>query len=94
MQHRKCGKKHGLYDILATDSGHFFLKLNSSVECDYVLEGGPWHVVSKPINLRKWQPGLKFEKEDLKTIPVWCIFFYLPLELWTAEGLRRVASAI
>ena len=34
-------KKQGLYDTLATDSGHFFFKFNSDVECDSVLEGGP-----------------------------------------------------
>ena len=87
-------RKMGLYDILATDSGHFFFKFNSDAECEVILEGGPWYIAGKPIILRKWQPGLKFDKEAVKTIPVWCIFSYLPLELWTAEGFSRVASAI
>ena len=74
-------KKHGLHDILATDAGHFFFKFNTSTDCETVLESGPWYIAGKPIILRKWQPGLKFEKEAVKTIPVWCIFHYLPLEL-------------
>ena len=78
-------KKFGLYDILATDTGHFFFKFNTNADCDAVLEGGPWHIASKPIILRKWKPGLKYEKEALKAIPVWCIFTHIPPELWTAE---------
>jgi len=70
-----CGKNWACM----TFSGHFFFRFNSETECESVLEGGPWYIAGKPIILRKWRPGLKFDKEAVKTIPVWCIFSYLPL---------------
>ena len=62
----KMWKKLGLFDILATDSGQFFFKFNTRADCDAVLEGCPWHIASKPIILRKWQPGLNARKKRLK----------------------------
>ena len=86
--------KHGLIDMLATDSGYYVFKFSCQEECEAILEGGPWHLAGQPIILKKWQAGIRFEKEPQSTIPIWVHIYNIPLELWNQEGLSHIASAI
>lgn len=84
----------GLVDTLASDQGTFFFKFDTQVSLDAVLEGGPWHFAGRPIILRKWEPHLSIEKDNISKIPIWVHFFNIPLEYWTPEGLSYIASMI
>jgi len=69
MQHRKCEKNMVYMIFWPLIQGTSFLNLIPllNVIMFWRVDLG---IASKPILLRKWQPGLKFEKEDLKTIPI------------------------
>lgn len=59
-----------------------------------VLDRAPWHMINRPLVLKKWHPNLTLLKEDLQKIPLWVKFFGVPLEYWFPSGLSYVASAI
>ena len=86
--------KLGLQVFLPTDSGHYFFKFHSKAESEPILEGGRWHVRGRPIILQNWQSGLVLQKDSISRIPIWVNLKYIPLELWTVEGLSIIASRI
>ena len=59
-----------------------------------ILDGGPWYFGGRPILLKPWSLGMVLSKEGYKRIPIWVRFFNIPLELWTREGLSRIASTV
>ncbi|XP_039009388.1 uncharacterized protein LOC120137798 [Hibiscus syriacus] len=69
-------------------------RFSSSAARDCVLENGPWHIINKPLILRKWKPNLRRLNFDLSKIPVWVKLFNVPLELYSRSGLSYIASAI
>ena len=90
----KWWAKHGLKDMLATDSGYFFFMFETKEDCDSALEGGPWYVAGQPILLKHWHTGLMLAKEAPPTIPVWVHIYNIPLEYWNSDGLSHIASAL
>ena len=86
--------KHGLVDMIATDSGFFFFTFHSKEENLVVLERGPWHIAGQPIILRPWKAGLTLSKATVSTIPVWVHIYNIPLEFWSPAGLSHIASSI
>ncbi|KAB5534143.1 hypothetical protein DKX38_017229 [Salix brachista] len=48
----------------------------------------------KHIALQQWHPRIQFEKNKIKSIPVWIRLYGLPFPLWTTEGLSRAASMV
>lgn len=69
-------------------------ELMDKLTMTWVLEGGPWFIANKPLLLQKWQSGLVLEQLSLQKFPLWVILRGVPLELFTADGLRYIASAI
>ncbi|KAE8681719.1 hypothetical protein F3Y22_tig00111310pilonHSYRG00062 [Hibiscus syriacus] len=61
---------------------------------DWVLENGPWHVLNKPLILRKWEPNLQKLNFDLSSLPIWDHLHNVPLELYSRLGLSYIGSAI
>ncbi|XP_039004038.1 uncharacterized protein LOC120130969 [Hibiscus syriacus] len=61
---------------------------------DWVLENGPWHIINKPLILRKWEPSLKRLNFDLSKIPIWVHLYNVPLELFSQAGLSYLASGV
>ncbi|KAJ9566818.1 hypothetical protein OSB04_002784 [Centaurea solstitialis] len=41
-----------------------------------------------------WQPGLCFDKPELKTVPLWVNIYGLPLDVWDYEIISRIASVV
>lgn len=62
--------------------------------CNEVMEAKIWHVVNKPLILRKWTPGMQVLKLTLTSIPIWVKFLHLPLEYWNHACLSHVASGV
>ena len=44
--------------------------------------------------MRKWERGINFAGTGVPKIPVWIQMYNVPVELWTAEGLSYLASAV
>ena len=57
------------------------------------MEKGLWLFSSKPLILKKWEMGMKLQKEAISKLPVW-VMFNVPTEYWTTKGLSYIASII
>ncbi|KAG5242022.1 zinc ion binding / nucleic acid binding protein [Salix suchowensis] len=55
---------------------------------------GPWMFGGKAILLQQWHPGFQFDKNKIKTIPVWVRLQGLPFPLWNKKGLSLAASMV
>ncbi|KAJ9543329.1 hypothetical protein OSB04_023036 [Centaurea solstitialis] len=91
---RRMWKKYGLTDVILNDQGYFFFKFNSDQGLNFVFENGPWLFNGMPIFIQKWQPGLCFDKPELKTVPLWVNIYGLPLDVWDYEIISRIASVV
>ncbi|KAL0386143.1 UNVERIFIED_CONTAM: hypothetical protein Sradi_3008600 [Sesamum radiatum] len=67
-------------EVIATASGFYFIKFNTNVAMDEVIEGGPWLFHGQPIMLQKWEPGMVMRKHLLTNVPVWIKLQHLPTE--------------
>ncbi|XP_039007850.1 uncharacterized protein LOC120135690 [Hibiscus syriacus] len=72
----------------------YIFSFTSKVARDWVLENGPWHILNKPLILRKWEPNLKRLNFNLTKIPIWVHLYNVPLELFSQIGLSYIASGI
>ncbi|KAG5557186.1 hypothetical protein RHGRI_007455 [Rhododendron griersonianum] len=87
-------KKFGIYEVMANDQGFFFFKFGDEGVLQKVMEGGPWHIAGKLMILKKWQPQMVLQKEQLSSIPFWVQLSNVPLEFWNAAGFSYIASAL
>lgn len=46
------------------------IQLPNAETRDRVLKTGPWHILHKPLIVRKWKPGIKPLDLDLSKIPI------------------------
>ncbi|KAJ9564078.1 hypothetical protein OSB04_000044 [Centaurea solstitialis] len=91
---RRMWKKYGLTDVILNDQGYFFFKFNSDQGLNFVFENGPWLLNGMPIFIQRWQPGLCFDKPELKSVPLWVNIYGLPLDVWDYEIISRIASVV
>ncbi|XP_039043801.1 uncharacterized protein LOC120183093 [Hibiscus syriacus] len=75
-------------------NNHYVFSFDSEAIRDWVLESGPWHILNKPLILRKWEPNWNRLHFDLSRIPVWVNLFNVPLELFSRTGLSYIASSL
>lgn len=90
----KVWAKFGLIDVLSNEEGFFFFRFDKAGAFRAVIEAGPWHFWGRLLILKQWHPHMSFAKDQVKTIPIWAQFYNVPLDLWTAQGLSYVASAV
>ncbi|XVF68220.1 hypothetical protein PTKIN_Ptkin10aG0187500 [Pterospermum kingtungense] len=64
------------------------------VDCDRILEGGPWHIQNHPLILRKWKAELEILDFSMDRLPIWFELHNVPLELFNQKGISYIASAI
>ncbi|KAL0401936.1 UNVERIFIED_CONTAM: hypothetical protein Slati_4223500 [Sesamum latifolium] len=81
-------------EVKATSNDFYFFEFKTMAAMEEVIEGGPWLFRGQPIVLQKWEPGMMLRKLQHTQVPVWIKLRYLPVELWTTEGLSTVASGI
>lgn len=44
--------------VISFGNGAFIFKFTSRATKEWVLQGGPWFILQRPLLLRKWEPGL------------------------------------
>lgn len=69
-----------LQEVLSNDKGFFFFMFKSREDFLRIIDLGPWHFGGKLLLLKKWEPGMVFEKEQLSKIPIWVQFYNIPFE--------------
>ncbi|KAJ6731273.1 hypothetical protein OIU85_021979 [Salix viminalis] len=87
-------KSHGLEKTMVLSNGFMVFRFSSVTQMEEVLARGPWMFGGKTILLQQWQSGFKFDKNKIKTIPVWARLQGLPFPLWNKQGLSMAASMV
>lgn len=90
IAHRILGKS-GAEEVLSSENGFIFLKLDCYDSLNSVLERAPWHMANRPLVLKRWQPNLTLSKEDVKRVPILVKLYNLPLEFWTPKCLGALS---
>ncbi|KAK4382247.1 hypothetical protein Sango_2890500 [Sesamum angolense] len=80
--------------VTATSNGFYFFQFKTEIAMEEVIEGGPWLFQGQPIVLQRWEPGMVLRKHKHTQVPVWIRLRHLPVEFWTDDGLRTVASGV
>ncbi|KAJ6373808.1 hypothetical protein OIU78_029485 [Salix suchowensis] len=87
-------KTHGLEKTTVMANGFMVFRFNTEAAVGEILARGPWLFGGKAILLQQWQPGFLFDKNKIKTIPVWARLQGLPFPLWNKKGLSLAASMV
>ncbi|KAJ6333873.1 hypothetical protein OIU78_010890 [Salix suchowensis] len=87
-------KANGLEKTMVMSNGFMIFRFSSETKIDEVLAEGPWMFGGKAIILQRWHPGFQFDKNKIKTIPVWARLQGLPFPLWNKQGLSLAASMV
>ncbi|KAJ6422909.1 hypothetical protein OIU84_023946 [Salix udensis] len=87
-------KSMGLEKTTVMANGFMIFRFSSVTAMEEVLARGPWMFGGKAILLQQWQPGFQFDKNKIKTIPVWVRLQGLPFPLWNKKGLSMAASMV
>ncbi|GJX09403.1 RNA-directed DNA polymerase, eukaryota, reverse transcriptase zinc-binding domain protein [Tanacetum coccineum] len=85
--------RYGLIDI-ATQNDMFLFKFRDEEGLNFILESGPWMVNNKPLFIQKWNTGVIMDKKEPKTLPLWFKLYFVPIEAWTVNGIRAIASSL
>ncbi|KAJ6317136.1 hypothetical protein OIU78_020254 [Salix suchowensis] len=87
-------KSYGLEKVTVLENGFIVFRFSSEESMGEVLARGPWLFGGKTILLQKWHPGFQFDKNKIKTLPVWARLQGLPFPLWNKQGLSLAASMV
>ncbi|XP_020245364.1 uncharacterized protein LOC109823497 [Asparagus officinalis] len=81
-------------DVFLLKPGIFLFKFNNKDEMSDILEKGPWFFGSRPLSLKPWSIGEDYEKINSCLYPVWIQLPALKLNLWNAQSISKIASAV
>lgn len=91
---QRAWKPYGLEKVSVLDNGFMVFRFKTQEAVGDVLAKGPWLFGGKTILLQKWYPGFQFDKNKIRTIPVWARLQGLPFPLWNKQGLSMAASMV
>lgn len=63
--------RDGPVRITSSDSDLFIIQLTSESTRQWILEYGPWHVLNRPVVIRKWEYGVTKLELDLSKFPIY-----------------------
>ncbi|KAF7145517.1 hypothetical protein RHSIM_Rhsim04G0101400 [Rhododendron simsii] len=70
-------RKFGIYEVLANDQGFFFFRFTQEGAHRKVMESGPWPIAGHLMILKKWQPQMVLQTEQLSSIPIFGFIFLM-----------------
>ncbi|XP_038991407.1 uncharacterized protein LOC120114637 [Hibiscus syriacus] len=80
--------------VSITGNNLYVFSFPSESARDWVLENGPWHILNKPLILRKCESNLQKLIFDLSSLSIWVHLYNVTLELYSRLGLSYIASVI
>lgn len=83
-----------LLEVMSNGRGVFLLRIIDREFRRHILEGGPVTVARKPMILQQWKPGVELNKDTYRSVSVWVRLRNLPFAFWSAQAIRKVASAL
>ena len=84
----------GTLEIFELGSDFFLLNFSLPMDCEKVLERGPWLIHQHYITLRQWTPDFKPSEATTTHLKVWVDLLELPMEYYDNEVLLRIGAAI
>ncbi|KAJ6721436.1 GLYCINE-RICH CELL WALL STRUCTURAL PROTEIN 1.8-LIKE [Salix viminalis] len=87
-------KSMGLEKTMVLANGFMIFRFSTEAAIGDVLARRPWMFGGKAILLQQWHPGFQFDKNKIKTIPVWARLQGLPFPLWNKKGLSLAANMV
>ncbi|XP_019259894.1 PREDICTED: uncharacterized protein LOC109237950 [Nicotiana attenuata] len=76
------------------NEGFFLVKFGSIEDRDEVLFSGPHTMNNRLVIVKIWEAGFDFNKEVLRTIPLWIRMPNLPLNCWSMDSLSRIGNVL
>ena len=87
-------KQFGKVEVFLLDNDMYIFRFANEATRDEVLFARLFHISSKPLILRMWEPGMQILKLSLNSIPIWIKLVHPPMEFWTPTCLSYVASGV
>ncbi|GJR45181.1 RNA-directed DNA polymerase, eukaryota, reverse transcriptase zinc-binding domain protein [Tanacetum coccineum] len=72
----------------------FFFQFSSKDGLNAMLENGPWFIRNNLLILKKWNPDVNLQKEDVHSVPVWVKFHGVPITVFSEDGLSIIATKL
>ncbi|GKD55137.1 putative reverse transcriptase domain-containing protein [Tanacetum coccineum] len=69
-------------------------KFSSEDGLNAMLENGPWFIRNNSLILKKWNPDVNLQKEDVDSVPVWVKFHGVPMTAFSEDGLSIIATKL
>lgn len=89
---RRIWKSYNVDKVVAVKKGIFLVRFRAVDSRDKVLDGH-YFFDKKPVVMKPWYPDVDFEKEDIKTLPVW-IQLKLGLKYWGEKTMHRIVAQL
>ncbi|GKA76291.1 putative ATPase, F1/V1/A1 complex, alpha/beta subunit, zinc knuckle CX2CX4HX4C containing protein [Tanacetum coccineum] len=80
--------------VVMDDNGFIFINFNNEVNLTHVLNNGPCFIRNVPIFLQQWNPQMVLKKLDQEMVTMCVKLHHIPSEVYSVDGLSRLASAI
>nr|GFB47351.1 hypothetical protein [Tanacetum cinerariifolium] len=92
---RNTLSKHGMVNsMLNSFNGLFFFHFSSKYRLNAMLENGPWFIHNNLLILKKWNPDVTLQKEDVGNVPVRLNFMVFPMTAFSEDGLGIIATKL
>ena len=86
--------QYGKVEVFLLENGLYWFRFADVKTRDEVIKAKLWHIINKPLILRKWTLGMQLLKISLSTVPIWIKIHNVPIEFWNYTCLSYVASGI
>ncbi|GKE57671.1 reverse transcriptase domain-containing protein [Tanacetum coccineum] len=83
-----------LESIQVISEGFAYTNLCFKDELDAMLENGPWFIRNNPFILKKWNPDVNLQKEDVGNVLVWVKLYSVSMTAFSEDGLSILATKL
>lgn len=88
----KVWRPKGKFLIHIAPGFYYTVKFEDAEDCSHVLKSSTYSYFGKLLMVFKWRPGYEFDKVRATRVQFWVKLFNLEMEMWSNEGLSRIAS--
>ncbi|GKA81269.1 zinc finger, CCHC-type containing protein [Tanacetum coccineum] len=61
---------------------------------DAMMENGHWFIRNNTFIMKKWNPDVNLQKEDVDNVPIWVKFLGVPMTAFSEDGLSIIATKL
>ncbi|GLJ38161.1 hypothetical protein SUGI_0776940 [Cryptomeria japonica] len=87
-------KLRSIWTFETLSNGFFRVDFFSQLDCQFVMENGPWFMGSSGLSLKCWSPDFDPKNPGPIGVPIWVKLVYFPCDSWFQSNLIKVCAAI